>query len=83
MAARSRARKSGAVFAEDPLTGETAEIRRVQPYQAAKEYLCPGCNQEVRPGTGHVVVVPISHPDLRRHWHVPCLERASRHGIPK
>ena len=67
-------------FVTDPLTGQTAEFRRVQPFQASKEYVCPGCNQEVKAGTGHVVVVPLSAPDLRRHWHGPCFDRARRHG---
>ena len=28
----------------------TAQIHRIQPYQADKTYICPGCNQEIRPG---------------------------------
>lgn len=58
-----------------------AEMHKMQPYQATKEYLCPGCNQEIRPGTGHLVVVPLAEPGMRRHWHTPCLERARRHGV--
>ncbi|MEN3315248.1 MAG: hypothetical protein V7605_1482 [Acidimicrobiaceae bacterium] len=55
------------------------EVRRIQPYQAAKAYACPGCNQEIAPGVGHVVVVPTDAPDLRRHWHHPCwANRATR-----
>ncbi|MFM2114694.1 MAG: hypothetical protein RI908_435, partial [Actinomycetota bacterium] len=26
------------------------EVRRVQPYEATKAYLCPGCNREIPPG---------------------------------
>jgi hypothetical protein len=66
---------------DDPLTGDTAEARRLQPYEARKEYICPGCNQEIRAGTGHVVVVPLSATDMRRHWHERCLERARLHGL--
>lgn len=51
------------------------EVLKVQPYQAIKDYLCPRCNQEIRAGTGHVVVVPVEAPDLRRHWHTPCWKR--------
>lgn len=80
--ARSPRPGNRARLVTDPLTGSTAELRRVQPYQARKEYVCPGCNQEVRAGTGHVVLVPVSEPDLRRHWHSPCYERAARHGLP-
>ncbi|MGO8876177.1 MAG: hypothetical protein ACLQNG_10500 [Acidimicrobiales bacterium] len=69
-------------FIEDPITGSQAELRRIQPFDARKDYVCPGCNQEIRSGTGHVVVVPLNAPDLRRHWHIPCLGRARRHGLP-
>jgi hypothetical protein len=68
-------------FIEDPLTGGQAEMRRIQPADARKEYVCPGCNQEIRRETGHVVIVPLSAPDLRRHWHNPCLARARQHGL--
>lgn len=68
-------------FVKDPLTGQMAQVHKMQPYQATKEYLCPGCNQEIRAGTGHIVVVPLSEPGMRRHWHEPCFERARRHGV--
>ena len=48
------------------------EVRRVQPYEATKAYLCPGCNGEIRVGEGHLVVVPLDLPSDRRHWHHPC-----------
>jgi hypothetical protein len=54
------------------------EVRRVQPYEATKAYLCPGCNGEIGPGTGHLVVVPVEAPDLRRHWHRSCWEHRHR-----
>lgn len=54
------------------------EVRRVQPYQAVKTYLCPGCNQEIGLGVGHVVVVPHEAPDLRRHWHHACWANRDR-----
>jgi hypothetical protein len=58
---------------------EPVEVRRVQPYQATKTYLCPGCNQDIPPGLGHLVVVPLVAPDLRRHWHRGCwAHRAQR-----
>ncbi len=64
---------------------EGLEVRRIQPYQVAKAYLCPGCNQEIPSGTGHVVVVPLEASDLRRHWHHPCwAHRGRRHpGRPQ
>ncbi len=51
---------------------DEVEVRRVQPYEAAKRYLCPGCEHDIDPGVGHVVVIPLAEPDLRRHWHHPC-----------
>jgi hypothetical protein len=63
----------------DPSDTDDAEVRFVQPYQATKSYLCPGCNRDITPGTGHMVVVPPDAPDLRRHWHRGCwANRASR-----
>jgi hypothetical protein len=57
-------------------------VTPVQPYQAAKEYLCPGCNHIIPPGTYHLVVVPSDEPDLRRHWHHGCWHKEQRriHG---
>jgi len=44
------------------------DIRRVQPYEALKDYQCPGCNRTIPKGMGHYVCVPAEAPDLRRHW---------------
>jgi hypothetical protein len=51
------------------------EVRRVQPYEATKKYVCPGCHREIPVGAGHYVVVPALAPELRRHWHKGCWER--------
>jgi hypothetical protein len=51
---------------------DDVEIRRVQPYEATKPYRCPGCNGEIPVGLGHLVVVPLDAPDLRRHRHHGC-----------
>jgi hypothetical protein len=67
----------GSRFVRDPLSGSVAELRRVQPFQANKDYVCPGCNQQIARGLGHVVVVPLGDPDARRHWHNGCWERRS------
>lgn len=55
-------------------TGEALglDVRRIHPTQARKAYVCPGCQQAVSIGTGHVVVVPRDAPDMRRHWHTSC-----------
>ena len=60
------------------MSDDDVEVRRVQPYEAHKAYLCPGCNQEIGVGVGHVVVVPTDAPDLRRHWHHPCWANRAR-----
>lgn len=56
-------------WAVRPLTGASA----------TKTYRCPGCDQEIRPGTPHLVVWSADGPigafgdvDDRRHWHTPC-----------
>ncbi len=54
------------------------EVRRVQPYQAAKSYVCPGCLGDIPPGLGHLVVVPVDQPDQRRHWHHACWTHRQR-----
>lgn len=51
---------------------DDAETSFVQPYQAVKTYLCPGCNRDIEPGVGHIVAVPVDAVDLRRHWHRGC-----------
>lgn len=65
--------------ADPPLNDdEDVEVRAVQPYEARKAYLCPGCNQEIAVGLGHVVVVPREAADLRRHWHHACWAHRAR-----
>ena len=54
------------------------DVRSVAPYNAVKEYRCPGCDHEIRVGEGHVVVVPRAEPDDRRHWHRGCWHREER-----
>ncbi|HSF85296.1 MAG TPA: hypothetical protein VLG28_06480 [Acidimicrobiia bacterium] len=53
-------------------------VSQVQPYQARKRYVCPGCEATIEPGVGHLVVVPELAPDLRRHWHRGCWFRETR-----
>jgi hypothetical protein len=69
---------------EGPHWLDDVEVRFLQPYQAAKAYLCPHCNRDIPIGTGHVVAVPREAPDLRRHWHRGCwqaeLRRRDRPG---
>jgi len=57
---------------------EPVVVNLIQPYQATKAYVCPGCSGQIAPGTGHVVVVPEFAPDLRRHWHRGCWHQERR-----
>ncbi|MFD0537435.1 hypothetical protein ACFQY7_30485 [Actinomadura luteofluorescens] len=46
---------------------------------AAKPYRCPGCDQEIAPGVGHVVAWRAGDGgDDRRHWHRPCWQARNR-----
>lgn len=57
---------------DDDLQLHGYEVRRVDGSQAAKDYLCPDCGNNVPAGEGHVVVWPDGEGDLRRHWHLHC-----------
>jgi hypothetical protein len=56
--------------------GYDYEVRPIPASRALKIYRCPGCDHEIRPGTAHVVVLPVNEGELgaedRRHWHTPC-----------
>lgn len=56
-------------------------VAPVQPYAARKEYICPGCDNIIPPGTFHLVVVPDDEPDLRRHWHHGCWHKEMRRRL--
>ncbi len=57
---------------------DAVEVRFIQPYQATKTYVCPGCNRDIPEGTFHLVAVPREAPDLRRHWHRSCWDNRHR-----
>jgi hypothetical protein len=56
------------------------EVARVPAYRADKAYRCPGCQNPIPPGTGHVVAWPQDLVDDRRHWHLHCWRLAVRSG---
>lgn len=68
----SKTKKRRAAPVVDPSDTEDTKTRFIQPYEAVKTYLCPGCNREIPPGMGHMVAIPQDAPDLRRHWHRGC-----------
>jgi len=59
-------------------------VRQVPGAAAAKAYRCPGCDQEIWPGTAHVVTWPDQAPGPaeRRHWHSACWQRRPRRPGP-
>ncbi|HVF19602.1 MAG TPA: ATP/GTP-binding protein [Mycobacteriales bacterium] len=61
-------------FVEGP--GGVAYVeRRVTGSASTKAYRCPGCDQEIRIGTPHVVAWPVAELGARRHWHAACWAR--------
>ena len=67
---------------EQGADGYDYEVRPVAAARATKNYRCPGCDHEIRPGVAHVVVWPADDGGAvedRRHWHTPCwANRATR-----
>jgi hypothetical protein len=59
-------------------------VRQVTGVAARKPYLCPGCRQQIAPGTPHVVAWPADQlgafggPGDRRHWHTTCWSARDR-----
>ena len=60
-------------------------VRQVPGAAATKLYRCPGCDQELRPGTAHLVVWPAdaTGAEGRRHWHNACWQRRPRRPGPQ
>ncbi|HEY3211390.1 MAG TPA: hypothetical protein VGL18_16675 [Actinomycetota bacterium] len=56
---------------------EGATVRAVSG-EKGKTYRCPGCLQEIRAGTPHLVVVEQDDLEGRRHWHTGCWRRELR-----
>ncbi|MEV5824062.1 ATP/GTP-binding protein [Spirillospora sp. NPDC052242] len=76
-------RGGGGMWAQDTEDGPdgTWIVRNVAGTNAAKPYRCPGCDQEIPPGVGHVVAWPADErggADERRHWHRPCWRARTR-----
>jgi hypothetical protein len=81
---RARERPGPAIPVERPLTATPAwaqaggAIVRAVTGEKGKTYRCPGCQQEIRPGTPHLVVIEEEDVEARRHWHTPCWKRELR-----
>jgi hypothetical protein len=65
--------------------GEEWRVRPVAG-DSGKFYRCPGCDQEIPPGVGHLVAWPafevgaVGGVDDRRHWHRACWNARERRG---
>lgn len=60
-------------------------VRSISAAAATKVYLCPGCRQDIVPGTAHVVAWRADHMfgdeaavADRRHWHSGCWRARGR-----
>ncbi|MFD4998447.1 ATP/GTP-binding protein [Streptomyces buecherae] len=59
--------------------GEEWLVRSVVGSAAGKYYRCPGCDQEIPPGVGHLVAwQSYVGVDDRRHWHRGCWNARDR-----
>jgi len=56
------------------------QARTIQPTQATKRYVCPGCERAVEPNTKHIVAWPVDAESHRRHWHEHCWTATIRSG---
>ncbi|MBA3417741.1 MAG: hypothetical protein ACR2KO_16995 [Geodermatophilaceae bacterium] len=58
-------------------------VRAVTGAASTRHYRCPGCDQEIRPGTPHVVVWPAydEEAENRRHWHTACWAARDRRSV--
>ena len=58
-------------------------VRRITGSSSVRTYRCPGCDQQIRPATPHVVAWPAGDPGagLRRHWHTACWRARDRRTV--
>lgn len=65
---------------------EEFAVRTISGGQSHKVYRCPGCDQEIMPGTAHIVAWPQNYgagADDRRHWHTHCWRNRARRTITR
>jgi hypothetical protein len=61
--------------------GQSWAVRQVRPNDSGRDYLCPGCQQQVSAATAHTVVWPaasMQEVENRRHWHTVCWSARER-----
>ncbi len=78
-----RGRLAGTVTAEQWYAGRLWTVRQLSGDTSERSYRCPGCEQQLAPGTPHVVAWPADGAGGvadRRHWHTGCwAARERRH----
>ena len=63
--------------------GEDWLVQNITGSSSTKTYRCPGCDQEIRPATPHIVAYPadgLGGIESRRHWHTPCWNSRQKRG---
>jgi hypothetical protein len=63
--------------------GEDWVVQTITGSASTKTYRCPGCDQEIRPATPHVVAYPadgLGGVESRRHWHSACWSSRNSRG---
>ncbi len=71
------ARLGGGSTTTERYAGGLWTVRRIAG-TSIRDYLCPGCQQEIAGGTPHVVAWPaegVGGMGDRRHWHTGCWQR--------
>ncbi len=74
-------RLAGTVPSEERYLGRLWSVRRISGASSTRAYLCPGCQQDIVPGTPHVVAWPADGAGGladRRHWHTGCWSARER-----
>lgn len=68
-------RLTGGGTTTEMYAGQRWTVRRLTGASSERAYFCPGCEQDIVPGTPHVVAWPeegVGGVGDRRHWHTPC-----------
>ena len=78
-------RALGGMRFEETHDGLTYKVQSIR--SGAKDYRCPGCQQIIPAGTGHVVawtedgwMGAAAGQEARRHWHRSCWDHRDRRG---
>jgi len=78
-----RSDEHGRVDSSEEWAGAEYLVRSVTGSGSTRPYRCPGCDQEIRPATPHLVAWPAADSDAghRRHWHTACWRARDRRTV--